>query len=114
MYVFSTQSMNYSTLPLRHEHLAYRIEGNQKNYRKYKFAVQGTYMDWVANGNKYEVERNFVRISMAASGIYRVNHLCRESSVSLRSTQSSFRTWVTNVSGRRRLDSGKDRVEQGE
>lgn len=39
-------------------------KGNQSNYRKYKFAVQGRYMDWVANGHKYEVERNFVSLSM--------------------------------------------------
>jgi hypothetical protein len=34
---------------------------NQANYRKYKFAVQGRYMDWVANGHKTQVEHNFVR-----------------------------------------------------
>ena len=26
---------------------------------KYKFAVQGQWMDWVTNGNKYNVEYNF-------------------------------------------------------
>jgi hypothetical protein len=31
----------------------------QANYRRYKFAVQGRYMDWVSNGHKYEVEQNF-------------------------------------------------------
>ncbi|KAL1844760.1 hypothetical protein VTK73DRAFT_1845 [Phialemonium thermophilum] len=34
-------------------------EWNQQNYRKYKFAVQGKWMDWVANGHKYDVEFNF-------------------------------------------------------
>ncbi|KAI0465830.1 hypothetical protein F4859DRAFT_527711 [Xylaria cf. heliscus] len=32
---------------------------NQANYRKFKFAVQGRYIDWVTNGNKYEVETRF-------------------------------------------------------
>lgn len=32
---------------------------NQANYRKYKFAVQGRWIDWVANGHKYDVEFNF-------------------------------------------------------
>lgn len=31
----------------------------QSNYRKYKFAVQGAWMDWVANGHKYNVEYYF-------------------------------------------------------
>ena len=29
------------------------------NISKYKFAVQGQWMDWVTNGNKYNVEYNF-------------------------------------------------------
>ncbi|KAK0741578.1 hypothetical protein B0T18DRAFT_307044, partial [Schizothecium vesticola] len=32
---------------------------NQANYRKFKFAAQGRWMDWVTNGHKYEVEFNF-------------------------------------------------------
>lgn len=32
----------------------------QANYRKFKFAVQGRYIDWVTNGYKYSVEQNFV------------------------------------------------------
>lgn len=35
---------------------------NQANYRKYKFAVQGKWMDWVSNGDKYNVEYNFVSL----------------------------------------------------
>ncbi|KAK6330551.1 hypothetical protein TWF718_002751 [Orbilia javanica] len=34
-------------------------EWNQEHFRSYKYTVQGAYMDWVTNGNKYEVERNF-------------------------------------------------------
>ncbi|KAI1192407.1 hypothetical protein F5X97DRAFT_317457 [Nemania serpens] len=34
-------------------------EWSQANYRKYKFAVQGRWMDWVSNGHKYNVEFNF-------------------------------------------------------
>ncbi|KAK4183746.1 hypothetical protein QBC35DRAFT_418305 [Podospora australis] len=34
-------------------------EWNQANYRKFKFAVQGRWMDWVSNGHKYDVEFNF-------------------------------------------------------
>ncbi|KAK0612567.1 hypothetical protein B0T17DRAFT_564881 [Bombardia bombarda] len=34
-------------------------EWNQANYRKYKFAVQARWMDWVSNGHKYNVEFNF-------------------------------------------------------
>jgi hypothetical protein len=32
---------------------------NQNNFRKYKSAVQGQWMDWVTNGKKYQVEYNF-------------------------------------------------------
>ncbi|KAK3711832.1 hypothetical protein LTR37_009350 [Vermiconidia calcicola] len=32
---------------------------NQANYRKFKFAVQGRYIDWVTKGYKFEVEQNF-------------------------------------------------------
>lgn len=37
----------------------YYDDWSQANYRRFKFAVQGRYMDWVANGHKYEVEQNF-------------------------------------------------------
>ncbi|KAI8955363.1 hypothetical protein F4801DRAFT_574538 [Xylaria longipes] len=37
----------------------YYDEWSQANYRKYKFAVQGRWMDWVSNGHKYNVEFNF-------------------------------------------------------
>lgn len=40
--------------------LEFYNQWNQINYRKYKFALQGAYMDWVATGHKYEVEQNFV------------------------------------------------------
>ncbi|KFY69295.1 hypothetical protein V496_00361 [Pseudogymnoascus sp. VKM F-4515 (FW-2607)] len=34
-------------------------EWNQVNFRKYKTNVQGKWMDWVVQGNKYEVENSF-------------------------------------------------------
>ncbi|GAQ05379.1 hypothetical protein ALT_2700 [Aspergillus lentulus] len=34
-------------------------EWSQANYRKFKFAVQGRWMDWLSNGHKYDVEFNF-------------------------------------------------------
>ncbi|KAH8678320.1 hypothetical protein BX600DRAFT_532153 [Xylariales sp. PMI_506] len=37
----------------------YFADWNQENYYRYKSAAQGAYMDWVTNGNKYNVEYNF-------------------------------------------------------
>ncbi|KAI0397923.1 hypothetical protein F5Y17DRAFT_454509 [Xylariaceae sp. FL0594] len=46
---------------------------NQTNYRKYKSAVQGRYMDWVSNGNKYAVEMRFATVDVD-SIMARVEH----------------------------------------
>lgn len=58
-------------------------EWNQTNYLRYKSAVQGRWMDWVTEGDKYNVEYNFglVDVDSAMARIESSKESFRNSSI---------------------------------